>query len=945
MPSLPRPRRLATLSLAAAAVLATLSLPSPATAAPLVDADDAANASRFTLAVLPDTQFYSRYSADQFGPRYAGKDPFLVQTEWLAAHADDLNIPFVTHVGDIVDRANNAGEWAAADRAMDVLDQAGLPYGILPGNHDVLNSSDTWYDTSYTPANERYWQNFGPDKRPKPSTLQGYDPTGFSQWHVFEAQGQRFLAMSLPWRASDATLAWAKQVIEAQDLPTILTSHDLISVDADAVTARESGYGKRVWDGLINTTEQIFLTLNGHFHGSTHLTRTNAAGKPVTQILIDHQMAYEGGNGYLGLLELDLTNNTMTMQTGSPWVVGKSEEQLTSYDQAFLEAPNQQYQIPLDFSARFAGYGDFEDGPADQPSLTKRARDILLDGFVPPAGNDLELAGSPDDFVRVPGTLAHWRFGQDGTGVVRPGQVFPDIAGDTDLHRVGLAASGATGAEVGDVTVTDAVDPFSSDPGAVCFDNSNQTTGRFSYLQSVTGTPVTETTFPDGYTIETFVKMDAAWDATANGWSKAVVRSGNRETLPGMPWSQWDRTASPTALGISNLREFQFTEVPTATSKGDRTAWSGEIMVDTWQHVAVVNDPVARTTTMYVDGAPVLRNATDTGGASANAGMPWILGADWVDDGAKNGWHGCIGETRIVDHPTTQDQWLTARPALDGFLVDRSPAATLAAGTDTVVLSGHGTPRATVTLGGDLAATTTVTADGTWRIVADVTGAPGARRWTLTQGFGERTTDPVSGTFAVAAPSLPATSTAAVVAADAPAYGDAHRVVVRVAGSGTPSGAVRVSAAGRELGTGTLAGGRAVVTLPGTALAPGNHQLTVDYAGDAGHAASSDTVTVTVAKADPGLRAAAVRASVRPAQRARLVVRFDSPVPVGGDLTVLKGTTRLTGATATGRRQVLTLPVLKPGRHVLTVRLAGTSTVEADSVKVRVTVSRPPRRR
>ena len=32
-------------------------------------------ASRFTLAVLPDTQFYSRYSADQFMPRY-GTDPF-----------------------------------------------------------------------------------------------------------------------------------------------------------------------------------------------------------------------------------------------------------------------------------------------------------------------------------------------------------------------------------------------------------------------------------------------------------------------------------------------------------------------------------------------------------------------------------------------------------------------------------------------------------------------------------------------------------------------------------------------------------------------------------------------------------------------------------------------------------------------------------------------------
>lgn len=936
MPSLPRPRRLATLSLAAAAVLATLSLPSPATAEPLVDPDDAANASRFTLAVLPDTQFYSRYAADQFIPRY-GKDPFQVQTEWIAEHADDLNIPFVTHVGDVVDRAGNDGEWVAADRAMDVLDAAQVPYGILAGNHDVNNSSDSVEDTDYVVANERYWQNFGPGKRPEPTTLGGYDATGFSQWHVFEAQGQRFLSMSLPWRASAETLAWAKGVIEEQNLPTILSSHDLIGIQADAVTGVESGYGKRVWDALISTTDQIFLTFNGHFHGSTHLTRDNAAGNPVTQVLIDHQMAYEGGNGYLGLMEFDLTNDTMTMQTASPWVVQKPEESLTSYDQAFLEAPNQQYQVKLDFSERFADFGGFQPGPADQPSLTKKARDIILDGFTPPEGGTLELAGNDADYVEVPGTLAHWRFGETAPGVVQPGQVFEDVAGDSDLTRVALDDSGST-AQAGDVTVTDETNPYSSDPGAVCF-VADKRESRFSYLKSAAGTPVTETSFPNGYTIETFVKMDASWTADGNGWSKAVVRSGNRETMPGMPWSQWDRTASPTALGISNLREFQFTEVPTTTSKGDRTAWSGEIMTDTWQHVAVVNE--GTTTTMYVDGAPVLRNATDTGGASANAGMPWILGADWVDDKATNGWNGCIGETRIIDHPTTPDQWLTARPELADFAVDRKPAAVLPVGTGATVVTGTGTPRATVTLGGALAGTATVDVQGRWWIAADVEATAGQQTWTATQGFGERTDEAATGTFSVATPALPASSTAA--AAGAASYGDAHRVTVRVAGPGSPAGNVTVSAGGRQLTTGSLIGGRAVLTLPGTALAPGSHQLTVAYAGDAGHAPSSDIVSVTVAKASADLAASAKAVTAK--QRASVVVRLDSPVAVDGRLVVAKGGKRLVSTAAKGARQVVELPRLKPGRHTLTVRLTGTDTVAATSTKVTVVVKKAPRRR
>ncbi|SDC36179.1 Ig-like domain repeat protein [Nocardioides lianchengensis] len=933
MHSLPSPRSLATRGLAAAAVLATLSLPQAAGAAAPVDADDATDASRFTLAVLPDTQFYSRYAADQFIPRY-GKDPFQVQTEWIAEHADELNIPFVTHVGDIVDRAGNAGEWTAADRAMDVLDAAGVPYGILAGNHDVNNSSDSVLDTDYTVANERYWQNFGPGKRPAPTTLGGYDATGFSQWHVFEAQGQKFLSMSLPWRASDATLAWAKQVIETQNLPTILTSHDLIGIDADAVTARESGYGKRVWDGLIKSTDQIFLTFNGHFHGSTHLTRNNDAGHPVTQVLIDHQMAYEGGNGYLGLMEFDLTNNTMTMQTASPWVVGKPAEKLTSYDQAFLEAPNQQYQVKLDFSARFAG---FQDGPADQPSLTKKARDIILDGFVPPAGDSRELAGNEDDYVRVPGTLAHWRFGDAQPGVVAPGQVFEDAAGESDLRRATLAESGSTTAEVGDVTVTDQVNPYSSDPRAVCFDGSNQTTGRFSYLQSAAGTPVTKTKFPNGYTIETFVKMDASWDATANGWSKAVVRSGNRSTIPGFARTQWDYTASPTALGISNLREFQMTEVPGDPTRGDKTAWSGEIMVDTWQHVAVVNDVDTQTTTMYVDGAPVLRNATASGGASMNSGMPWILGADWVDDKAKNGWHGCIGETRIIDHPTTPDQWLIARPELAGFTVDREPAATLPTGTASTVLTGTGTPRATVTLGGDLDGSATVDADGRWWIAADVPATGRPLTWTAEQGFGERVDDTVAtGTFAVAAPALPASSTAATLATDAPSYGAPHRVVVRVAGAAAPTGAVRVSAGGRVLGTGTLAGGRAVVTLPGTALAPGRHELVVDYPGDAGHAPSYDRVTVRVARAAADLRVRTAGTARRP----RLVVRLDADVAARGRIEVRSGNRVVARTTATDGRRVVRLPRLTRGRHVLTVRYAGSATVAPATERVVVRVRR-----
>jgi hypothetical protein len=63
--------------------------------------------SSFALAVLPDTQFYSRYATDaenqQFMRKY-GSEPYQAQTRWVAEHAKALNIPFLVHLGDVVDQ-------------------------------------------------------------------------------------------------------------------------------------------------------------------------------------------------------------------------------------------------------------------------------------------------------------------------------------------------------------------------------------------------------------------------------------------------------------------------------------------------------------------------------------------------------------------------------------------------------------------------------------------------------------------------------------------------------------------------------------------------------------------------------------------------------------------------------------------------------------------------
>jgi len=633
----------------------------PASAAPRPAAESDELASRFTLAVIPDTQFYSRYSASQFMPRY-GSDPFRAQAAWLARHQDTLKIPFATHLGDVVDRVAEEGEWNAADVATRALEDAGLDYSVLPGNHDVRNSADHVTDIEYDLDNEPYLDWFGPDRASAMGTFRGSDPTGLSQYHVFEAEGQQYLVLAMTWRASDQTIAWANDVIDANStMPVILTTHALIDIDNDGITARETEYGLKLWNDLISVNDQIFLTLNGHFHGAAKQTKLNSFGNPVTQMVIDYQMAYEGGNGYLGLFEFDLTNNKINVQTASPWVVLKPQESLTSFDQPILEGPNQKLTIDIDFAKRFAGFApEFSAGEPTTPSLSDIARDLLLDGFVGPDPITTEPPSSTDDYPNVAGTLAHWRF-NELSGVVDEGVVVPDVAGDNDMRRVSIAESGSATAKIGDVTITHDVHPLSSDGAAVCFADSDKRTNRLSYLSTDPTAELNDVQFPDGYTIETFLKIEDDFTEESNAWMKALVRSGNRSKIPGMPWSRWDYTASPVALGLSNLKEFQWTEVPIETTKGDRTAWSGEIILDRWMHIALVNDPANQSTTMYVNGAPVLRNASDTLGHSLNPDMPWLIGTDWVDDQATQGWNGCVGETRVIDHPTGPEEWLTSR--------------------------------------------------------------------------------------------------------------------------------------------------------------------------------------------------------------------------------------------------------------------------------------------
>ncbi len=627
--------------------------------------------SSFTIAVLPDTQFYSRYAttdeSEQFQRKY-GSTPFAAQTKWIADNAAAYNIPFVIHLGDVVDQVGKPNQWRIADAAMKQLEAARIPYSILAGNHDVVTDYEyrgPWDQSSGTDAQrnlgaEPYLQWFPKNRAATQATFRERDSSGFHEAHVFKAHGVEFMVLSLSWRISDAAIAWARDVIRRNPtLPVILSNHQLLNIDKDGVSPLETEYGKMLWEKLIRDTDQIFMTLNGHHHGAAWLSKTNDFGNQVEEMVVDYQMDYQGGNALMRLYEIDFTANRIDVMSFSPWVVQKPKATLNQFDRAVLTEANNQFTIPINFKKRFAGFQKF------RPTLATTGAPILpvvkanlLKDYTDPVPPVMTPPRDANDFPVVPDTYAHWRATGGKAGqAVAIGETLADISGNGfDMTRNPLTGP----AQVGDVIWTDDKHYLSSAPGSLRFLNSDKVTGRCSSFATAPGMGVNNRSFWDGYTVEAFIKVDANWTRENHRWCNILARMGNRGNLPG--FSGGDREASSVLFAISSLREVQWEIVPASNSSQPKANWSGEIMANTWYHVAIVNDPATRDTILYVEGAPVLRNVNGTTGIrSQNVNQPWVIGATHWDGAMEDGYFGHIGELRLVGRALTPDQWLTAR--------------------------------------------------------------------------------------------------------------------------------------------------------------------------------------------------------------------------------------------------------------------------------------------
>jgi Calcineurin-like phosphoesterase len=310
---------------------------------------DAPPVAAYTIAVLPDTQYYSS----------SWPDIFMAQTRWLVETHVERQIAFVLHTGDLVDE-DLTEQWSVASEAMHALDGQ-VPYVITAGNHDYgrdhladrMGMGSAYFPPLQMAANPWFQGTFEP----------GHIENSFS---LFDVPDGRWLVLALEFGPRDEVLAWANQILATfHDTRAIVITHAYLYRDGtryDHVGSPQQHFnpheyvmmgqtgttindGAEMWSKLVEPNSNVKLVFSGHdVNGegippgtAARLASTRPDGTTVQQVLANYQTCtsapcapVHGGNGFLRLLHFPASGHTVSVETYSPYL-----------DQSLTDAANQ----------------------------------------------------------------------------------------------------------------------------------------------------------------------------------------------------------------------------------------------------------------------------------------------------------------------------------------------------------------------------------------------------------------------------------------------------------------------------------------------------------------------------------------------------------------------------------------------------------------------------
>ncbi|MET4584081.1 hypothetical protein ABIE21_003619 [Conyzicola nivalis] len=297
----------------------------PRTAATLAETADGAleDPDDYDLAIshITDTQ----YLTETYPAVYAE----LVS--WIADSADERKIAFATHTGDLVqnwvdpnqDDTRARREFERASAVQGILDSAGVPNSVLPGNHDNKRGID----------NDLYNEYFPPSRYADAPSYGGSIAEGdnSASYSTFEQAGARFLMLSLPYAYGEREIAWAEGIVTSHpQFNVVVSTHEHVTPKSELEGAHRSANsrwvsnGQKLWERVIAPNRNVVVVLSGHFHGIGQIVTENAGGiegHDVVELLADYQEfrthTGERATGFQRLLQVDLASSTIAVDTFS----------------------------------------------------------------------------------------------------------------------------------------------------------------------------------------------------------------------------------------------------------------------------------------------------------------------------------------------------------------------------------------------------------------------------------------------------------------------------------------------------------------------------------------------------------------------------------------------------------------------------------------------------
>jgi hypothetical protein len=257
----------------------------------------AAPGDNFTIVLIPDPQNESEYAPDVF----------TNETQWIADNKNTHNIVFITQSGDIVNTADNVTQWGNANMAVNIIDAAGIPYSIGPGNHDM---------TLMTPTS-LYETYFGVSRFSGKSWYGGhYGTNNYNNYSLFSASGMDFIMINLQYESTSNQLNWADNLLKTySNRRGIVVQHDIIDIDNSWVN--EAPYAS------LKDNPNLFLMLCGHMHsssdGAAYRVEEGDDGHTIYIMLADYQDYPNNGDGIVRILQFSPSENMVYATTYSTY--------------------------------------------------------------------------------------------------------------------------------------------------------------------------------------------------------------------------------------------------------------------------------------------------------------------------------------------------------------------------------------------------------------------------------------------------------------------------------------------------------------------------------------------------------------------------------------------------------------------------------------------------